>query len=81
MFYLFNSYCLPEYGLALWNIAEQSRAHILKVFRTAFHNAFKRIVGASVYHSSHDVAINCKQLLFEHYIPIVQSRYFKRVMR
>ena len=70
-----------EYGLALWNSAELSKKHIFKVFRTAFHNAFKKITGASTYHSSHDIAINCKQLLFEHYLPVVQTRYFKRVLK
>ena len=81
MFYLSNSYCLPEYGLALWNITDLSKRHIFKVFRRAFHNAFKRISGASFYHSSHDIAVNCKQLLFEHYLTVVRARYFKRAMK
>ena len=79
LFFLFNSYCLPEYGLALWDITEISKKHVFKVFRTAFHNSMKKISGATFYHSSHDVATNYNQLLLEHYLALVQSRYIKRI--
>ena len=79
LLYLFNSYCLPDYGLSLWNVSDINSKHIFKVFRTAYHNAFKKMSGASILHSSHDVMINCNQLLFEHYLTFLVSRYFKRI--
>ena len=79
LLYLFNSYCLPDYGLSLWNVNEVNGKHIFKVFRTAFHNAFKKMSGASTLHSSHDVMSSCNQLLFEHYLVFLISRYFKRI--
>ena len=79
--YLFNSYCLPDYGLALWNLNEIFSAHIFKVFQVAYHNALKKIVGVPVSFSSHDIAEYCNQLLFQHYIVSLQSRYFKRISK
>ena len=80
LLFLFNSYCLPDYGLPLWNVCDISSKHIFKVFRVAFHNAFKKMTGASILHSSHDVMSNCNQLLFEHYLLFLTCRYFKRVL-
>ena len=78
--FLFNSYCLPDFGLSLWNLSEVESKHMFKVFRIAFHNAFKRMVGVSILHSSHDTLSHCNQFLFEHYVPFLISRYFKRIM-
>ena len=78
--YLFNSYCMPEYGLALWIIRDILKNHMFKVFKVAYHNALKKIVGASTCHSNHDVANYCNQFLFNHYVVFLHSRYFKRVM-
>ena len=50
--YLFNSYCMPEYGLALWNIGDVLKNHMLKVFKVAYHNTLKKIVGVSTSHSN-----------------------------
>ena len=79
--YLFNSYCLPDYGLALWNLNEILNAHIFKVFQVAYHNALKKIVGVPVAFSNHDIAEYCNQFLFQHYIVSLQSRYFKRIAK
>ena len=78
--FLFNSYCLPDYGLPLWNVSEIASKHIFKVFRIAFHNAFKKMTGAYMFHSSHDVMQMCNQFLFEHYSSFLISRYFKRIL-
>ena len=78
--FLFNSYCLPDYGLSLWNVSEAGKKHIFKVFRIAYHNAFKKMAGASILHSSHDVLTSCNQFLFEHYLSFLISRYFKRIL-
>ena len=79
--YLFNSYCIPEYGLALWDNIEIVKKHIFKVLRVAYHNALKKIVGVSVSHSSHDVANYSNQFVFEHYFALLQTRYFNRTLR
>ena len=78
--YLFNSYCIPEYGLALWHNIDIMKKHMFKVLRLAYHNALKKVVGVSVSHSSHDVANYCNQFLFEHYLVFLQTRYFKRML-
>ena len=72
---------MPEYGLALWNIGDVLKNHMLKVFKVAYHNALKKIVGVSTSHSNHDVANYCNQFLFNHYVVFLQFRYFKRVMK
>lgn len=79
--YLFNSYCLPDYGLALWNTSEIFSAQIFNVFKVAYHNALKKIVGVPITFSNHDIAEYCNQLLLPHYIVSLQSRYFKRIYR
>ena len=79
LLFLFNSYCLPDYGLPLWNIGEIQSKHVFKVFRTAFHNVFKKMAGISIMYSSHDVMSSCNQFLFEHYLSFLISKYFKRI--
>ena len=66
---LFNSYCLPDYELSLWDVCDVGSKHIFKVFIMASHNAFKKkMARASVFHSSHDVMSSCDQFLFEHFL-------------
>ena len=65
--HLFCSYCLPDYGLALWNSVNVFKKQIYKVFRTAYNNALKRVVGVPLFYSSHDIADYCKLFLFNHY--------------
>ena len=74
--FLFNSYCLPDYGLSLWDVSDIGSKHIFKVFRIAFHIAFKKMAGASVFHSSHDVMSSCNQFLLEHFLIFLVCRYF-----
>ena len=77
--FLFNSYCLPDYGLNLWNVQAVFNRQIFKTFEVGFSNALKRIVGAPVYSSSHVTADLCNQLLLQHHIAFIQARYLKRV--
>lgn len=79
--HLFCSYCLPEYGLPLWIGREVTRKHIFNVFRVAYSNALKKVVGVPISYSSHDIADYCKLYLFNHYFSIVQCRFFKRILR
>ena len=79
--YLFNSYCLPDYGLALWNTGTILNKNIFKVFQIAFHGAMKKIVGTPFSTSNHDVTDKCHQLLLQHYVVFLQCRYFKRILK
>ena len=79
--FLFNSYCLPEYGLPLWNVSYILNKHIFKTFETAFSNSLKKILGAPTYASSHMSAEACNVLLFNHHLSLVQVRYVKRIFR
>ena len=79
--FLFSSYCLPEYGLNLWNTSEILSKQFFKCFETTFSNALKRILGVPVHSSSHIVVDMCKHLLLKHHLAYVQARYIKRVIR
>ena len=62
-------------------LAEIFKKHIFSVFRVAYDNSLKRVVGVSNSFSSHDIADYCKLYLLNHYVILVQCRYFKRIMR
>ena len=79
--HLFCSYCLPDYGLPLWNSLQILNKHIFNVFCVAYSNALKKILGVSRTYSSHDVADYCGLYLLKHYIAVIQSRYFKRIFK
>ena len=79
--YLFNAYCMPDYGLSLWNVGEILKKHMFKVFKVAYHNALKKIIGVPNFYSNHDVANHCNLFLLQHYIIFHQCRYFKRVLK
>ena len=78
--FLFNAYCLPDYGLCLWNTNVILSRQIFWSFETAFSNALKKVVGAPIYASSHITAELCQQLLFRHHVSLIQARFFKRVL-
>ena len=77
--FLFNSYCLPEYGLTIWNTSNILRKHIYKTFETGYSNSLKKIVGVPMYASSHITADICNVLLFHHHLSYIQVRYIKRL--
>ena len=77
--FLFNSYCKPDYGLALWNIPSVLNRHIFKTFEIAFNNAIKKILGAPLYSSSHISAEICNVLLLSHHLSLVQAKFLKRI--
>ena len=64
--FLFNSYCLPDYGLNLWHFNNILKKQPFKCFETGFSNALKKISGAPVYASFHLTADKCNQLLLKH---------------
>ena len=81
LLFLFNTYCLPDYGLCLWNTDMIFNRQIFKAFETAFSNAFKKILGAPRFSSSHVTAFLCNQFLLRHHIAIIQWRYIQRLSR
>ena len=81
LIYLFNSYCLPVYGLCLWNYKDTFNRSVFKTFNVAYNNFLKRIVGAPKYASSHVTAEVCNQPLFKHHVALLQCKYYKRLLR
>ena len=81
LIYLFKSYCLPDYGLNLWNTDVIFSKHVFKTFKIGFSNAMKKILGLVLSSSSHSAADTCDQLLLNHHVMYIQARYFKRVFK
>ena len=79
LYFLFGSFCLPDYGLPLWNLGELNNKLAFKTFTVAFSNALKKILGVPFSTSSRGVAEVFNQLLFYPYVTFVQIRYFKRI--
>ena len=79
--FLFNSFCLPDYGLSLWNSDVTFDKQIFKSFEVGFSNALKKIVGAPISSSSHVTADLCNQLLLRHHVAFLQARYVKRILK
>ena len=80
-YFLFTSFCIPDYGLSLWNIEESMKKPIYKSFEVAFSNALKKILSVPISSSSHAVAGVFNQFLFTHYVTFNQVRYFKRILK
>ena len=60
--FIFKSYCLPSYGLALWNGDNVFSHQIFKTFEIAYSGALKRICNVPKFTSSHHVAEMCDNL-------------------
>ncbi|MEL6606552.1 MAG: reverse transcriptase domain-containing protein, partial [Cyanobacteria bacterium J06614_10] len=80
MLFLFNSFCRPEYGLALWCLEALTTKQIFKTFEVAYSNALKKMLGVPIGSSSHGVAEICNAFLFAHHTSFVQARFFKRII-
>ena len=79
--HLFNSICVPQYGLPLWNSPNIFNNQIFKAFEVAYSNALKKILGCPKFSSSHIVAAICQQLLFQHGVNLCQARYLHKVLK
>ena len=77
--FLFKSFCLPDYGLSLWNLGDITKKQIFKTFGVAFSNAHKKMLGVPISSSSNAVMEVFNQFLFVHLVTFVQLRYFKRI--
>ena len=81
LIFLFKSYCIPDYGIALWNHCSTFNSQNFKSFQIAFNKAIKRILGVPFYSSSHIAAEMSNVLMLKHHVPFVQARYLKRVLK
>lgn len=79
LLFLFNSYCMPTYGLCLWSY-EMFRKCIFKTFEVAHSNFLKRLINVPTYASNHVSADICGQLLLKHHVALLKVQYFKRLM-
>lgn len=79
--YLFNSYCAPQYGLSLWCSKNIFIKQSFRAFHIAFSKSLKRIVGFPMYSSSHVVAEICHQLLLNHRVIQIQTKYLNRLIK
>ena len=77
--FIFKSYCLPSYGLALWNGDNVFSHQIFKTFEIAYSGALKRICNVPKFTSSHHVAEMCDMLLFKHLVIQNQLRFFNKL--
>ena len=78
--FLFDAFCLPDYGICLWNILLSFLKQPFKIFNTCFSNALKRIIGVPVGSSSHITAELCSHLMLKHHVVFCQIRYLKRIL-
>lgn len=79
--FLFESFCIPVYGLSLWNNKDTFNKAIFKTFETAYSNTQKRINGVPTFSSSHITADICNQLLFKHHVALLQAKFYKRLIK
>ena len=77
--FLFNAYCMSDYGLSLWNSMSVFSKQFFKTFDVAYSNALKKMKGVPFYTSSHLIANEQNQLLLKHLVTYAQARYFKRI--
>ena len=77
--FLFNSYCVPDYGLSLWNVSNTFSTQFFKSFEIAFGNTLKKMYQVPRSTSSHLIANIFRILLLRHHVLFVQMRYFKRI--
>ena len=81
LLFLFKAYCIPDYGIALWNHDNTFRSQNFKSFQIAYNKAVKRILNVPSYSSSHIAAELCDLLMLNHHVSYVQARYLKRILR
>lgn len=79
LLFLFNSFCMPAYGLSLWS-HEMFRKSIFKAFEVAYCNFLKRLLNVPLYASNHVTSDICGQLLLKHHVTLQKVRFFKRIL-
>ena len=81
LYFLFKSFCTPEYGITVWSLGEIASKPYFKTFMVAYSNSLKRILNVPISSSSHGVAEIFNDFLFNHLVNFSQVRYFKRILK
>ena len=82
LMFLLKSYCVPRYGLPLWNHTSTFNYHIPKTFAVNYNNAMKKVNGVPGLASSHITANRCNGTeLFPHRVALIQAGYCRRLLR
>ena len=79
LLFLFKSFCLPNYGLNIWNLKDTQYKKDYRAFEIAYSNCLKSIYGLTKFSSTHFIFNACDMLIFSHYIHYLQCSYFKRI--
>ena len=79
LLYLFDAFCLPDYGLCLWDVGHIFNKQMFKIFNTSYSNSLKRMLNVPLGSSSHATAEVCNHFLLNHQVVLIQARYMKRV--
>ena len=79
MLFLFNSFCSPDFGLALWNSNNSFNRQIYQSFKIAYVKAIKLILRIPHFSSTHFAANKCELLIFKHHTMLNQLRYLCRL--
>ena len=77
--FLFNSYCLPNYGLELWYSYGLFMSKYFKTFEIAYCKALKKICNVPNYTSNHFIAAMCNQFLLFHLVNLIRAKFIKRL--
>ena len=80
MIHLFNAYCIPLYGLSLWNSFNFFNKQYFKGFEIAYNNAIKKILICPRYASCHIAAEICGLLLLKHKLSNIQMKYYHKII-
>ena len=78
--FLFKSFCIPDYGIVLWNCNSIFKRQIFKSFEIAFGKSFKRMLGVPFYSSTHITAEICELLTLKHHVIKAQLRFLYRLL-
>ena len=82
LMFLFKSYCVPRYGLPLWNHTSTFNCHIFKTFAVNYNNAMKKVNGVPGFASSHITANRCNSPeLLPRRVALIQAGYCRRLLR
>ena len=69
--YLFNTLCVQQYGVPLWNTKNLCSKPYFRAYEIAYSNSLKTMLGFHKFISSHLVAETYNQLLFNHLVAFI----------
>ena len=77
LLFLFEAYCVPDYGLSLWDMKEIFKSQIFRTFESPYANALKKMHRLPRMVSNHIVANRAGVLLLRHHAACIQARFIK----